>query len=87
MICTGTGDDHCCWLGGYGVCRFLVEHVAGRRWSCSLRTELGDWARVHVDARYVAVVQPFWDGYGDGGGACGDWPPPGVRCGTCGGVD
>lgn len=76
-------QDHCCHLGAHGVCQFLVEHTAGRRWACGLYVELGSWEAVHVDPRYVASVRPKLDDMGldvD----CGDWPRPDEICGTCG---
>lgn len=89
MICRGTADDHCCWLGEHGVCEFLTEQapdrLSGRRWVCTLRAQLGSWERVHVDPRYLDRVKPKLAGM-DIDVDCGDWPRPGERCGTCGGV-
>ena len=85
MECVGGVADHCCHLGPVGVCTFLDTNVDGRRWSCRLRAELGDWSKVHDDVRYVTVVQPTVRALV--GVDCGDWPPPGVQCATCGGVD
>jgi hypothetical protein len=75
--------DHCCYLGSHGVCQFLEENVEGRRWSCSLRRKLGSWQAVHSDPLYVEAIKPKLVDIGvtvD----CGDWPPPGVSCATCG---
>jgi len=36
--------------------------------------ELGDWALVHADPRYVATVRPVWDEHGVVD--CGDWTGP-----------
>lgn len=83
MICDGLSGDHCCHLGTAGVCTFLEEGtVPGRRWACGLRRELGDWQAVHADARYLADVRPKLDAIGVTN--CGDWPPPGMTCATCG---
>jgi hypothetical protein len=79
--CSGNGNDHCCSLGAT-VCPFLVESTAGRRWACGLRVELGSWAAVHNDERYVTVVRPQWDKVGIVD--CGDWPEPGESCAVCG---
>ena len=80
MICQGTSDDHCCWLAGK-VCEFLEEDtVPGRRWACGLYRELGSWDAVHTDHRYEPV-KVFLEPHGF---LCGDWPTPGVHCGTCG---
>jgi hypothetical protein len=66
------------------VCRFLEEGtVDGRRWACGLRRELGDWDKVHADSRYLEDVKPILEGIGVAVD-CGDWPPPGKACGTCG---
>lgn len=82
--CKGNREDHCCHLGTYGVCMFLAENaVDGRRWSCSLRTELGSWDAVHSDERYLLNVRPKLDSIGIAVD-CGNWPPPGTICGTCG---
>jgi len=44
---------------------------------------------VHADPRYEPIRE--WmlglNNRGYGGVLCGDWPPPGLTCGTCGGVD
>jgi hypothetical protein len=75
--------DHCCYLGSHGVCRFLEENAEGRRWSCTLRRELGSWQAVHSDSLYVETVKPKLVDIGitvD----CGDWPSPGGACATCG---
>ena len=76
-------DEHCCHLGRYGVCQFLEEGtVAGRHWACGLLVKSKTWAKVYKSAAYKKHVQPFWDERG--GGACGDWPPPGETCQACG---
>jgi hypothetical protein len=80
--CPGTTPEPCCYLAGVR-CLYLEEHtVEGRRWACGLRRELGDWAAVHADPRYLAVVRPRWDEVGIVD--CGDWPAPGEQCGECG---
>lgn len=84
MTCAGTSDDHCCHLGAAGVCRYLEENtVPDRRWACGLRRVLGSWEKVHTNKRYLNDVKPVLTEIGvtvD----CGDWPPPGETCGTCG---
>ena len=82
-ICNGQNDDHCCWLGRHGQCKFLAENVNGRRWSCSLRANLGSWEAVHTDVRYMSEIQPIVRELV--GVDCGDWPRPGELCHTCGG--
>ena len=83
-VCSGQGTDHCCYLGAAGVCRHLEQNtVSGRRWACGLRRELGSWDKVHGNKRYLNDVKPVLTEIGvtvD----CGDWPPPGETCGTCG---
>ena len=71
---------HCCWLDT-GVCVFLRHD--GTRYLCTLREELGSWDRVHSDARYLAVVRPFWERVRPEMD-CGDWPGPGETCNECG---
>jgi hypothetical protein len=68
-VCNGRGSNgvHCCWING-AVCRFLTPDIR-----CSLRSELGSWAAVHADSRWVKWIKPtydrLWPGYG-----CGDFP-------------
>ena len=78
-------DDHCCYLGRFGVCSLLRDDGpdAARRWVCTLREEHGNWADVHTDPRYLAEVRPMLDEI-DVVVDCGDWPEPGKRCATCG---
>jgi hypothetical protein len=81
MECTGRGGlsgkyRHCCVLGKNGVCPYLVENVAGRRYACSLRLELGSWTAVEADPRYQPIAEHF-----DSATACRDWQPrPGECC-------
>jgi hypothetical protein len=83
-FCQGNGEDHCCYLNG-GPCHFLEENtVPGRRWSCGLRRELGDWQLVHVDPRYLETVKPRWMGTPLEPYDCGEWPAPGFTCPVCG---
>jgi hypothetical protein len=80
--CGGNNADHCCYVAGV-ACPHLEENtVEGRRWACGLRRELGDWASVHADPRYLADVKPHWLNVGMED--CGDYPAPGRSCGTCG---
>ena len=92
--CHGNGADHCCYWPDApegpgpdgttvpGVCPFLRQDAkAGRRWSCGLMDELGDWNLVHSDPRYLATLQPLWRGAGPlweqlwaAGIRCGTWP-------------
>lgn len=83
MACS-TGDGHCCHLGQAGVCPYLVEHMAGRRWACGLYIEHGSWSKVHQDQRYQRDVQSRVVPVSTVN--CGDWPPPGERCHECGQV-
>jgi len=47
-----------------------------------LRESLGSWEAVHMSPKYIEHIEPFWTSHG--GGSCGDYPGPGVRCGECG---
>jgi hypothetical protein len=73
--CHGNGEDHCCYLGKYGVCQYVEENtVPGRRWTCGLYRELGSWEAVYADRRYQTsdagrFMAERFPGYG-----CGDWP-------------
>jgi hypothetical protein len=87
--CLGNLDDHCCHLGRAfgGACRYVRDDgplAVNRRWVCTLREELGSWSAVHSDPRYLADVKPALDAMPSFDGDCGDWPPPGETCGTCG---
>ena len=87
MICHGNADDHCCYLGLDGVCKYLEENtVPGRRWVCGLMRKLGSWDAVLASDEYQRDLQPFYDRYGDGTSSCRDWPDPakGQKCKTCG---
>jgi hypothetical protein len=76
-LCDGLGDEkgnHCCWLDG-AVCPHLqVDGPSGRHYACGLYVELGDWAAVHTDARYLADVRPHWTATGTQD--CGSWFGP-----------
>lgn len=83
-ICLGTASDHCCWVAR-AVCPHLEERtVPGRRWACGLRRELGSWEAVHADARYLTGVKSYLETTALGNMDCGDWPPVGVTCPSCG---
>lgn len=83
-ICSGNNEDHCCYVND-GVCKYLLENVVeGRRWACGLRNELGSWDAVHQDPRYVQEVKIHWLKTSLKDYDCGQWPPPGFTCGTCG---
>jgi hypothetical protein len=83
MALCRAGAEHCCWVDGE-VCRFLeIDTMPDRHWVCGLRRRLGSWEAVHVDPGYLEHVKPAWqrtEAITD----CGDWPGPGVICGTCG---
>jgi len=82
MACS-EGDNHCCWFNGE-VCRYLEENSGGRRWSCSLLKELGDWEMVYADPRYIENIIPLYLAIDIGITRCSDWPPTGVVCNDCG---
>lgn len=73
--CHGNNDFHCCWFKGI-ECPFVEENtIEGRRWSCSLLRELGDWDKVLKDKRYKKEVQPLYDLVPELEGMnCRDWP-------------
>jgi hypothetical protein len=76
-ICDGQGDvngDHCCWLDGAPCPHLVVNGPTGFRYACGLRTELGSWAAVHADPRYLADVRPVW--LRTGTVDCGNWWGP-----------
>ena len=84
MKCHGNAKDHCCYLGQ--PCLYVEEGtVPGRRWACGLYRQVGSWEKVYQMPEYpsvraklrtLGVVQD-----------CGEWPPVGVRCESCGGID
>jgi hypothetical protein len=79
----GNGPEHCCWVNGQ-ICPFLeIDTMPDRYWACGLRRELGSWDAVHNDPGYIERVRPMWDRI-DPLMNCGDWPPPGKTCATCG---
>lgn len=74
-VCDGQGDsdgDHCCWVEGEPCQHLVVDGPTGRRFACGLRTELGSWALVHADPRYLAHPKPEWVRLGTVGD-CGEW--------------
>jgi hypothetical protein len=82
MAQCGAKDDHCCYIGG-SVCPFLRDDGdAERRWVCTLRERHGSWQAVHADEGYLMIVRPELDRTAQAD--CGDWPGPGVTCGSCG---
>lgn len=85
MICLGSADDHCCYVNGK-LCEHLEENtVEGRRWACGLYRVHQSWEAVYLAPEYPAVRAAL-----RGVGIkvdCGDWPPHGERCATCGGLD
>lgn len=50
----------------------------GRRWTCGLYRELGDWDQVHSDPRYLEIVKPVWEEHGVKD--CGDFGPEETQC-------
>ena len=87
MPLCGSGDDHCCYFRGE-VCQYLRQEYPTDRykWSCALRTELGDWDKVHNDERYIINVKPNYTLIGHPDLNCGDFPQKGVTCHTCGNI-
>lgn len=84
MKCHGNTQDHCCYIEG--PCTYLEEGtVPGRRWACGLYRVHGSWNAMYQTSEYQAVKEKLNKVGIDVD--CGDWPPPGVRCGTCGGID
>jgi hypothetical protein len=83
MKCTGNGKDHCCYLGKYGVCKYLEENtVPGRHWACGLLRENGTWEKMYKDPRYSDVRVKLTDcGVKEN---CCEWPPVGGKCNGCG---
>ena len=85
MACSGNHTEHCCWIAGE-PCVFLEENtVENRHWVCGLRRELGSWDTVHEDPRYIDLIRPTFEHLAPEYN-CGDWPPPGFRCESCGEV-
>jgi len=71
--CHGNGNDHCCYLGSVGVCRYLEEGtVDGRRWACGLFRRAGSWDAVYESVAYRDNVRPVLDRLRLPD--CGDWP-------------
>ncbi len=76
-------NDHCCWFDGKR-CQFLVtSQHPDFDYSCILRTMYGSWEEVHKSEEYLEVAKLDLKkaGYKID---CGDWPPDGVACHTCG---
>lgn len=81
VVCAGNNDDHCCWVDGK-VCPHLEGNtVKDRRWACGLLVMCGSWEAVYETAAWRRHVKPFCDRTGV---RCGDWPPEGQVCATCG---
>lgn len=73
-LCDGDGTvdgDHCCYVRGQPCLYLEIDGPSGRHFACGLRRELGDWALVHTDPRYLANVKPAWDEAGVVD--CGPW--------------
>jgi len=80
----GNLDDHCCYFSGE-ICQFLRDDGpnVGRRWVCTLREEHGSWDGVYADPRYQPVRERMLL-LSTAPALCGDWPPTGKTCNTCG---
>ena len=70
---------------------YLRENaVEGRRWSCALYNQYGNWDDVIASTEYQTNIQPLWDNYKVGAGvsrpglSCATWPPPDMVCNGCG---
>ena len=87
MSLCGTASDHCCYLREHGVCTYVRPKTDDDeyQWKCSLRTDLGSWEAVHSSQEYQSNVKPKLIEIGIQQD-CGDWPPPGQTCKTCGQV-
>jgi len=45
--CNRNLDDHCCWWGKYGACKYLEKNTQkGFKYSCGLMRKYGDWGLV-----------------------------------------
>ena len=85
MPCSGTADDHCCYLKGQR-CPFSEDNtLPDRRWVCGLRRKLGNWDDVLASDEYMTVVAPVFEPLGIN---CRDWPDGeganSAVCGECG---
>jgi hypothetical protein len=82
-LCHGNTAEHCCSFWGV-ICPYVEENtVPGRRWACGLLRELGTWAQVERDPRYIRDVQPHLDKLSAlmrREVSCRLWPLPGCRC-------
>lgn len=83
MSLCGTAADHCCWMRGV-ICPYVINSdQPGFNWACSLRKREGSWAAAYQTPEYKTYVRPALDRAGIEQD-CGDWPPKGRRCNTCG---
>lgn len=73
-VCHGNGPTHCCYVNNV-ECQYLVKDTGGRKWSCGLLLQYGDWASVHASQPYLTNVQPNWIAAGTPD--CGTWIGPG----------
>jgi len=81
--CAGNADDHCCYFGE--VCQHLEENtVEGRRWACGLHRQYGSWVAVYLSPEWPAVLENAINHGLPVTYRCGDWPPAGETCATCG---
>ena len=77
--------NHCCWFKGQ-VCQYLTENPPESefKYSCGLKNIYGTWEATHASQEYIDNVHPKMVEVGLGDIGCGDWPPPGHHCNTCG---
>lgn len=65
------------------LCPFLrIDPVGPRYYICTLREELGSWARVHADPGYRRLVALVLRRIGEVD--CGDYPGSERTCAECG---
>lgn len=83
VSCQGTAAEHCCWVGGAGVCEFFDSSTVDSGKGCTLRTELGSWAAVAADPRYRQIHEVL---VRIGVERCDEWPRPDEVCHACGAV-
>ena len=82
MTCLATPDAHCCWVNGK-VCPYFDPVRVLDSAGCKLRSELGSWAAVHEDSRYLRDVKNRVPSFTGTNADCGNYPQ-GKTCATCG---
>lgn len=80
----GKGDDHCCWFWGTECPYVTASPHPDYKWSCGLRLKYNSWSEVHKSEEYIRDVRDKMHRVKPGGVDCGDWPPMGKKCNTCG---